>query len=66
MKLTVLNQNTFLSILTPIPILSGTILSSMTSRVRERGEREIGERERDRRERERDRRERERGERERR
>ena len=36
MKLTVLVQKTFQSILAPIPMISGTILSSMTPRVRER------------------------------
>ena len=39
MKLTVLVKNTFLKMLTPIPMVSGTILSSMTPRERERRER---------------------------
>ena len=33
MKLTVLAQNTYLSMLTPIPMVSGTILSSKTPRL---------------------------------
>ena len=40
MKLTVLVQNTFLCILTLIPMVSGTILSSMTPRERKRERRE--------------------------
>ena len=45
MKLTVLVQNTFLCILTLIPMVSGTIRSSMTPRERERDRRERRERE---------------------
>ena len=56
MKLTVLAQNTYLSMLTPIPMVSETILSSKTPREREREreqrESESGEKERAERERE--------------
>ena len=48
MKLTVLFENTFLSILKLIPMVSGTILSSMTPREqREKAEREREQRERE-------------------
>ena len=50
MKLTVLAQNTYLSMLTPIPMVSETILRE---RDRERAERERVERERAERKRER-------------
>ena len=47
MKLTVLAQNTYLSMLTPIPMVSETILRERESRERER-DRERAERERER------------------
>ena len=62
MKLTVLAQNTYLSMLTPIPMVSETILSSKTPREREQREREREQRESEQRDRESEQRDRDSGE----